>query len=115
MAYAGIGPVPDDIDISLGMLNTYVKAEHDRRDFYTNLAQYIVWWTVNGRRHKGQDIIPVHEMKPDDFIFYLKSESAKTLKAKEASKHISKEKQEAIRRKQEQILYKQRMKRVKKS
>jgi hypothetical protein len=64
-----------------------------------------VWWILNGRRHKGQEIIQVQDIDPADFIKYLKAESSKTLKAKEASKHISKEKQEQIRKKQDQIIY----------
>ena len=69
----------------MSYLNAAVDAVREERRFYSDLAQYIVWWMLNGRRTKGIDIIPVQDWTPSEFMHYLRNPQPKDTSHEQSS------------------------------
>ncbi len=59
--------------ITLAQINQHVEAENERRKFYTDLAQYVVYFVVHGPRFdKG---VPIAEIDPTLFMDDLRKQA----------------------------------------
>lgn len=89
-AYAGLPPQGNESDITLAQINAYVDAENDRRKFYMDLAQYVVYFVVNGPRLDKN--VPIAEIDPIKLMDDLRQEAR--IKA-QANPEILKDKSDA--------------------
>lgn len=76
-AYAGIPPQGIDSDLTLAQLDTYVRAEDDRRKFYKDLVQYTVWCMKNINRPSNAAIVPIQNFDPILMMDELRKETRK--------------------------------------
>lgn len=83
----------------MSVLNAWTEAENERRQFYSHLAQYVVWWLLNGRRYEGQKEVDVTDIMPSDFIAYMKNLKAK--KPEPRGPQFTEEQRREIRAKQD--------------
>ena len=103
-AYAGLPPQGNESDITLAQINAYVDAENDRRKFYTDLAQYVVYFVVHGPRL--DKTVPIAEIDPIKLMDDLRQEAHIKAQANPASqKELSDARKKEIRDKMDRMQY----------
>jgi hypothetical protein len=55
-----------------------VRAEDDRRKFYSDLVQYAVWCMTNIHRPSGTPVVPIQDYDPVLMMDALRKETKKT-------------------------------------
>jgi len=78
-----------------------VRAEDERRKFFTDLVQYAVWWIVNINRSEP---IPIQDFDPQRTMESFRTQAKSEPKSKA---EMSKEAKEELRRRMDAEAYKE--------
>ena len=89
----------------MSQLNAYVEAETQRRKYYADLAQYVAFWVVNGRRTKGMEIIPIEEWDPAHLMDSLRADRNKKAKDEPSRQQISAERKAELAKNMDRQAY----------